>query len=653
VSELTPEPTTYSGTNPAYRLPSSLTARVLRYSLILALDAFFAVAALYLGLMLRFDGSVTPEWNRTGLITLAVLLPIRTALALLGGLHRWSFRMAGLNEAMRLALITLSGSALFFVCMRAFHWQTAPRSVLALEFFLTTSLMAAYRFAPRLASGWHQDRSRSRRSNSLRTLILGTGNAGDLLFRDLQRSSDHRYHVIGYVDDDPEKRGQYLNGKPVLGDVDLLPRLIVKHHIHIVLIAIEQLEAERVRYILKLCEHLKVNFKIIPWSFAYLHDRMALAMLHDLSPEDLLPREPVKFDAQEAQTLLADRRVLVTGAAGSIGSEIARQVASYSPSKLLLVDVNENELYFLTRRIQEMYPALAVTSLIANIRDSERLVRIGAEHRPQYVFHAAAHKHVPLMEDAPEEAVKNNIFGTLNVAMMADAIGAERFVLISTDKAVVPSSVMGASKRVAEFVVRDLARRSKTKFTAVRFGNVLGSAGSVVPLFKEQIERGGPVTVTHPDCTRYFMTIPEACGLVLLAGLGGYGELCILDMGEPIRIADLASHMITMAGRVPGKDIPIVFTGLRPGEKLNEELLTEEEEQTQVVRDKIKVATSPPPPADFAALLDALRVASEIGDRQAVLGLLQKIVPTFRMGKPIAPAKPATVAPLRIAQSRF
>jgi FlaA1/EpsC-like NDP-sugar epimerase len=304
-----------------------------------------------------------------------------------------------------------------------------------------------------------------------------------------------------------------------------------------------------------------------------------------------------------------------------------------------LLDINENELYFLVRQLQERYPRLPVSAIVADIRDQDRLMRIGREYAPEYVFHAAAHKHVPLMEDSPEEAIKNNVFGTLNVARMADAYGVERFVLISTDKAVHPTSVMGASKRLAEMVIRDIAARSHTAFTAVRFGNVLGSAGSVVPLFKQQIQRGGPVTVTHPDCTRYFMVIPEAVGLVVQAGLAGYGELCILDMGTPVRIAELAANMITMAGLVPGKDIPIVYTGLRPGEKLVETLLTEEEESTQQVRNRIKVAQSPSPPADFQLQLERLQRVAQAGDSSGVLLALRHLIPTYSPAKSRAGAR--------------
>jgi FlaA1/EpsC-like NDP-sugar epimerase len=476
---------------------------------------------------------------------------------------------------------------------------------------------------------------------------VGAGSAGDLLLRDLSRSREHNYQVVGFVDDDPRKIGTSLGGRPVLGEIGRLPNFIESQDVSQVLIAIPRLSSEKIQRILQLCSRLKVHFKIIPVSFTYLNDRVTASMLYDLSPEDLLPRDPRAFDTEEIRSLVSGRRVLVTGAAGSIGGEIARQVSAYGPEALVLVDINENDLYFLYRSLRERHSELKVYAEVADIRDPGRLAHLGATYRPQDVFHAAAHKHVPLMEDAPEEAVKNNIFGTLNVALMADACGSERFVLISTDKAVHPSSVMGATKRVAELVVRDLARRSRTRFTAVRFGNVLGSAGSVVPLFKQQIEKGGPVTVTHPECTRYFMTIPESVNLVLLAGLGYDSELCILDMGKPMRIVDLASHMITMAGLVPGEDIKIEFIGLRPGEKLTEELMTEEEEDSQILRDKIYAARSPAPPLDLGDRLLDLRRFAEGGSREEIVRILKDLVPTFQIGPP--PGEPSS----RLAESMF
>ncbi|HXN42381.1 MAG TPA: nucleoside-diphosphate sugar epimerase/dehydratase [Myxococcaceae bacterium] len=630
------------------------TSSGVRYCAILGLDALCTVAGLYLALLLRFEGLVPDEQTANFFYAAPFLVGIRVSLIAFTRLHRWSFRWAGLSEAMRLAFTTLLGTACFVAVLFFNQKGHLPRTVVALEFFFTTTFLGAFRFLPRVVSGWYFEQRVSHQEDAKRTIIVGAGSAGDLLLRDLLRSDGHGYRVVGFVDDDPKKLRASIGGKPVLGSLVQLPELVAKHRVTKVLMAIPRLSAEKIQTILKLCAHLKVTFKIIPASFAYLDERVTAAMLHDLSPEDLLPRDAVAFDSTEIRAMVAGRRILVTGAAGSIGSEIARQVAAHAPTELVMVDMNENELYLLTRRLQHEHPQLRVVALIADIREAVRMMRIGEQYKPHFVFHAAAHKHVPLMEDAPEEAVKNNVFGTANVARMAHACGAQRFVFISTDKAVRPTSVMGATKRVAEMVIRDIARHSQTAFTAVRFGNVLGSAGSVVPLFREQIERGGPVTVTDANCTRYFMTIAEAVGLVLLAGLGGYGELCILDMGKPIRIADLAAHMITMAGLVPGTDIQIVFTGLRPGEKLTESLFTEDEERSHVVRNKIYVATSPGPSVDFPEHLEFLRRMGELGDRHNVRSALRKIVPTYSSGERADPIsgdtiveKLATITPIR------
>jgi len=603
--------------------------RPLRLALPLAVDALLTAGSVSLAFLLRFDGAIPAAYAASLVPVTLAFVAVRIALGYAFSLHRWSFRMSGLSEGLRLTLAVLVGT-LFVLAVRTFfrHIQL-PRSVIALEFFLSATFMGGYRFAPRILGAWYLEQRRAHAAGGRRAVILGAGSAGDLLLRDLKRSPANPYQLIGFLDDDSKKRGTYIGGRPVLGSIEALPEIAGRFGITDVLIAIPRLSSDRVREILRLCSSLALSFKIIPVSFAVLDAKISAAMLHDLTPEDLLPRDQVHFDSAEIARHIAGKCVLITGAAGSIGSEIARQVAGHEPRALVLVDINENELYFLARRLADLQPELEIHALVADIRDAPRIERIGARYRPDFVFHAAAHKHVPLREDAPEEAVKNNVFGTINVARMANACGAERFVLISTDKAVRPSSVMGASKRIAEFVVRDLATRSKTAFTAVRFGNVLGSAGSVVPLFKQQIQRGGPVTVTHPECTRYFMTIPEAVGLVLLAGLGGYGELCILDMGQPIKIAELAANLITMAGLVPDKDIPIVFTGLRPGEKLNETLLSEEEERTQAVRDRILVAKSPPPPADLAERLDRLRHSADCGDANAVKAQMRSIVPTY------------------------
>jgi FlaA1/EpsC-like NDP-sugar epimerase len=366
--------------------------------------------------------------------------------------------------------------------------------------------------------------------------------------------------------------------------------------------------------------------------------RISAAMLHDLSADDLLPREPVSFDYAEIRELVEGRALLVTGAAGSIGGEISRQLAEQGASQLVLVDMNENDLYLRARQLQVDHPSVALACEVADIRDLRRLRQLGARYRPEIVFHAAAHKHVPLMEDAPEEAVKNNVFGTLNVALMAHEFHASRLVLISTDKAVNPTSVMGATKRIAEYVVRDLARRSETTMTAVRFGNVLGSAGSVVPLFKQQIERGGPVTVTHPDMTRFFMTIAEAVHLVLQAGgIGKGGELFVLDMGPPVRIMDLARDLIHLSGFTT-EQVPIAITGVRAGEKLEESLWEDGAQLDSTAHPDVRRVTEHPEYAgDLDAAVETLYQAARAGNRAGVEAVLADCIPTFAPSRPAVP----------------
>jgi FlaA1/EpsC-like NDP-sugar epimerase len=608
----------------------------------LAFDALATAFALWLALELRFEKQVPQEYVVAGWRTLPLLLAVRVCCNAAARLHRWSFRYASLTDALRVAAATALGTAVFLPASRLFGFAL-PRTVYALEFFLSASLFAVARFGPRVLHTWLRQGARSR-AGAARTVIVGADGEAELLARDLDRSPDDRYQLVGFVCDRRAKVGESLEGHPILGTVEELPAIIRRHQVSMVLLAEPSWSAAQIRHLLDTCACSQARFKIVPAGFAQLDSRLSIAMLNDLAPEDLLPREAVQFDDVEMRSLVAGRRALVTGAGGSIGAEIARQLARYGAKQLVLLDMNENELYLGARRLASQFPGLEIHAEVADVREPDRLLRIGERYRPQDVFHAAAHKHVPLMEDAPEEAVKNNVFGSLHVARMADACGAERFVLISTDKAVHPTSVMGATKRVAELVVRDLARTSRTRMTCVRFGNVLGSAGSVVPIFKEQIARGGPVTVTHPDCTRFFMTIREAVGLVLLAGLGGYGDLCVLDMGEAIKIADLARNLVTLAGHVPGVDIEIQYTGLRPGEKLNEVVLTEEEEQSLAVRNRIRATRSPQPPSHLEAALVLLRRLAEAGDYDGVRHALRSLVPTYR---------PAGVEPRRHVISRI
>jgi FlaA1/EpsC-like NDP-sugar epimerase len=476
-----------------------------RYALVLALDVASISAAFYLGYFVRFEGRIPPASLAQYRQFLPLLLAIRLVLHVAFGIHRWSFRFSGFHEAVRLVLTSSSGTALFVSCF--YFMQRAaedvaigpPRSVVLIEFFISMSLMGVIRFSPRLAHILLLDPIRARRRDRVKTIIVGAGSAGDLLLRDLHRSDEHDYEIVGFVDDDKSKWGMSIGGRPVLGPLSHLAEIAERREVQQLLFAIPRLSAVRLREVLSACAELKLKYKILPVSFAYLNDRAADAMLSDLAPEDLLPRHPTRFEDGNLAEQVHGRRILVTGAGGSIGSEICRQLAHHRPARLVLSDINENDLYFLYRDLQRQHPSLAVEAEVADIRDAVRLTQLAETYRPQYIFHAAAHKHVPLMEDAPEEAVKNNVTGCLNVVAMAEAAGAERFVLISTDKAVHPSSVMGATKRIAELIVADCIQRGRTGFSAVRFGNVLGSAGSVVPLFKAQIAAGGPVTVTHPD----------------------------------------------------------------------------------------------------------------------------------------------------------
>jgi FlaA1/EpsC-like NDP-sugar epimerase len=613
-----------------------------RGGMVLGADGAATAAGLTAALWLRFEGEL-PE---SALEWLPQALPIAVGARMLCnaaiGIHRWSFRSSGLIEALRVGAAGVAGTTLLVVLWSAVLGHSLPPSIGALELFVTTALFGLLRFAPRAALRWRSWLSTRRAPE--RALVVGDGATAELLVRELQRTSACQYRVLGCVSQEPGMVGSHLAGAPVLGTVANLPQLLRRQGVSLVLLADPAASLAHVQRVVDMASACHVRFKVV---------RARLESVDPAATRDgidlLLHRPAIPFEAAELRALIHGRRAMVTGAGGSIGGELCRQLARLGAAQLVMVDMNENELYLGARRLAEAWPRLDVHPVVADVREATPLLRLGLRFHPDDVLHAAAHKHVPLMETMPEEAVKNNVFGTLNVAAMADRCGVERFVLISTDKAVRPSSVMGATKRVAELVVRHLGQSSKTRMAAVRFGNVLGSAGSVVPLFREQIARGGPVTVTHPDCTRFFMTIPEAVGLVLLAGLGGYGELCVLDMGEPVRIEELARNLITLSGHVVGAEIPIVYTGLRPGEKLQEQLLTEDEERTQEVRRRIHVAHCAPPPGDLENRISELWGAAQRGDRPQLLHVLRELVPTFRTG---APAPAGAVALLPVAAPR-
>ena len=471
------------------------------------------------------------------------------------------------------------------------------------------------------------------RNKARRTLLIGAGDAASTLLHEQYKKPSADMNIICCVDDAPEKQGRYIMGVQIMGTTEDIPELVERCEIETILLAIPTLDEEGKRRILSICNRTKCNVRILPDIVKMITDGKDLASrIRDVRVEDLLGREEIHLSSTIAQ-LVGGKRIMVTGGGGSIGSELCRQIASYNPAQLLIVDIYENSAYDIQQELKRRYgTALNLEVQIASVRDSKKMDALFARYRPQVVFHAAAHKHVPLMEGSPEEAVKNNVFGTYNTAICAEKYGAEQFVLISTDKAVNPTNVMGATKRVCEMIVQAMAQQGgSTRFVAVRFGNVLGSNGSVIPLFKDQIACGGPVTVTHPDIVRYFMTISEAVSLVLEAGaMAKGGEIFVLDMGKPMRILELAENLIKLSGFIPYKDIEIKFTGLRPGEKLYEELLMDEEGLQKTDSEKIYIgAPLKMNKNTFFDHLSALKQIAYSNNSENLVQALIDMVPTF------------------------
>ncbi|WP_456480951.1 polysaccharide biosynthesis protein, partial [Oceanithermus sp.] len=512
--------------------------------------------------------------------------------------------------------------------------QPIPRSVPLIEGGLALLLLGGARLAGRILFERAQlARSQPPHSGSRRVLIIGAGEAGTMLAREMLRHPESGLVPIGFLDDDPSKQRQRFVGLPVLGNIEDLPRVALKAHADEVLIAIPSAPGKVVRRVVELAQRTGLRHRIVPGIYEILSGKVAISQIRDVDVEDLLRRNPVQLDTSEIAGYLEGRVVLITGAGGSIGSEIVRQVARFRPRRILLLGRGENSLYQIERELERTWPELDWRTIVADVRDREKMQHVFATYAPEVVFHAAAHKHVPMMEANPDEAVFNNVGGTKNVVELALEHGVGRFVNISTDKAVNPTSVMGASKRVAEYLVQWAAQQAKPgqAFVSVRFGNVLGSRGSVIPLFKEQIASGGPVTVTHREMTRYFMTIPEAAQLVLQAGgLGDNGAVYVLDMGEPVRIADLARDLIQLSGLEPGVDIEIVFTGIRPGEKLFEELLTAEEGTEASKHQQIFIARTSLADLDQRLeLLSELFAAARSRDPKRIRAAFKRLVPTY------------------------
>lgn len=540
----------------------------------------------------------------------------------------WSF--AGLRE------LTMIGVACFLstIC-QGFGMQLlvlpVPRSFHIFYFFLLLSTTVLTRFSYRiywaLKSGL-----RKPQGHVYHTLVIGAGEAGSMIIQELKYSAHLNSKVVGVIDDNPHKKGKLIHGVRILGGRECILDAAKKYEVDEIILAIPSVSPKVTRDILRICNQTTCKLKILPGMYQLITEDVSVSKLRDVSIEDLLGRDPIKVDLESVRGFIEDRCIMVTGGGGSIGSELCRQIAKYKPSRLIIFDIYENNAYDIQQELKLNHPELNLTVLIGSVRNTSRIESVIETYRPDVIYHAAAHKHVPLMEDSPNEAIKNNVFGTYKTARAADKFGVKRFVLISTDKAVNPTNIMGASKRMCEMIIQTFNRYSKTEYVAVRFGNVLGSNGSVIPLFKRQMAAGGPLTVTHPDIIRYFMTIPEAVSLVLEAGaFAKGGEIFVLDMGEPVKIADLAKNLIRLSGYTLGVDMDIKYTGLRPGEKLYEELLVKEEGIQKTDNNLIYIGK----PLEFNEVhfLSGLRELEEaaMNESSSVKQIVSEIVPTYHI----------------------
>lgn len=601
--------------------------KIRRRGIIFIHDWIMVVLAWLGGYWLRFNLQMPPALDtRIALQCLPIVLLTQGLVLWQLGLYRGIWRFASIPDLIRIGKAACIGIVLIMVALFFYNrLYGIPRTQIPLYPLLLMLLLAG----PRLIYRMWKDQGAGLMGGQ-RALIVGAGKAGELLVRDLLRARNPLYAPIAFVDDDPRKKGSEIHGLRVRGGSKDLPRLVEKLAIDAILIAVPTATDKQMRRIVEICEGLAVPFQTLPSVQELLSDAMS-PQLREVSIEDLLGRAPVRLDRGRVSRHLGGNRVLVTGGGGSIGGELCQQIARFDVAELIVFERCEFNLYQIERKLRLAFPRLAVSAVLGDVTDRAAVDRAIARYRPKVIFHAAAYKHVPLLQYQAREAVWNNIIGTRQVAQAAVAAGVEEFVLISTDKAVRPSNVMGATKRAAEMLVQSLAGSAATRFITVRFGNVLDSAGSVVPLFREQIRRGGPVTVTHPDVTRYFMTIPEACQLIMEAAASGTGgEIFVLDMGEPIKISYLAEQMIRLSGKRPGHDIALEYIGLRPGEKVTEELFLEDEQPKPTGHEKLLLANSVAlDHAWIAATIDGLARSCREYDEAAVLGGLKALVPEY------------------------
>lgn len=591
-------------------------------------DVFIVSIVPFLALYLRFDGVPEEKYYTELMSFIPAIVLVRLAIFYLFRLYHRLWRYASIHELV-VIVGAVTASSVIITGYLVMNDSTLPRSIIILSWLLNIIFVGGSRLGIRIL---HYLIRQTQSKPVQNVLIIGAGDAGAMIAREITQRYYDTKNLIGFIDDSAYKGNQMLFGAKVLGDRKNIKNVAKQYSVHEIIIAMPSVGGDIVREIIRECKSTNCSVQTVPGIYELIDGKVSLQQLRNVDLEDLLRREPVQLDLNEITSYLKGKRILVTGAGGSIGSELCRQIVKMNPVSVILLGKGENSIYEIDRELRGKYPELNIMPVIADIRDKERINSIFKEYRPEVIFHAAAHKHVPLMEAHPAEAVRNNVFGTKIIAEVADRFGVETFVMISTDKAVNPTSVMGATKRVAELIIQNLNRVSSTKYVAVRFGNVLGSRGSVIPLFKKQIASGGPITITHPEMKRYFMTIPEASQLVLQAGaLARGGEVFVLDMGEPVKILDMACDLIELSGLIPYKDIKFEFTGLRPGEKMFEELLTDEEGTTSTRHRKIYIANLKQ--VNEKKLIKSLAALQEAENAGQVVTVLANLIPGYKSAR--------------------
>ena len=599
------------------------------------LDSIVIVTVMVTSLLIRFDfrfHTVEPVFWDSVVTYLPYGFVSTILIFFICKLYSSMWRYASLEEAFHIVFACAFSTIVQLITILAMHLPL-PRSYYILFFIQLVMAIGAIRFAYRFLRIFLRRREVGYRKDGIRTMIIGAGQGGELVVNEIRNSLYLDHQAVCIIDDDVNKKGTYLHGVKVIGGRDMISGAVEEYQIQEIILAIPSMDYKDRKEILNICKDTGCSVKILPGLYQIINDEVNVSRLREVEIEDLLGRDPIPKQHEHVASYVEGKVVVVTGGGGSIGSELCRQIADYHPKQLIILDNYENNAYEIQMELLRKHPNLNLTVLIVSVQNRRRIHNIFQKYRPEVIFHAAAHKHVPLMENSPCDAIRNNVFGTMNVAREASACGTKRMVLISTDKAVRPTNIMGASKRICELVIQYANQHSDTEYMAVRFGNVLGSNGSVIPLFRKQIQEGGPVTVTHPDIIRYFMTIPEAVNLVLEAGGYGHGgEIFILDMGEPVKILTLAENLIRLSGYQPYEDIKIIFTGLRPGEKLYEELLISEKNKIETDNDRIFIAQLQPGDAEqFQALMKELKETAFAEDNANIRKVVQKLVPEYKI----------------------